>query len=372
MHVLWFSTVRSGRTPNIPLDALFLPPRTLYHAGENHTFSIRGKHFPAIVIAYGEGQMDIQTLKYIYDVAIYGSITRAAQYNYISPSHLSRQVKKIEEMFSISIFERSYNGVSLTKQGQEFIRYIEPILKGTIALEKHYSRQPATQGLFAFRIAIHHNSLGNQAAVEFIQQHIESCEYADIVIDSYNSLDETIRAVNKYRYALGVIQFSSNARKRVASILCTENLKKIDVEISDPCVLLAQTHPLATYQTVSMKDLDPYPRIFYVDEELSNQQDISGLNLFDFDAVKKRILIKERAQLFHYLLDMNAYYIGPKLVTSCRICEGMAMVHLYTPEKFTIYTSVIYSPTYPNTLLIDQYVSALRSVAQTTSNGTHG
>ena len=79
--------------------------------------------------------MDIQTLKYIYDVAIYGSITRAAQYNYISPSHLSRQVKKIEEMFSISIFERSYNGVSLTKQGQEFIRYIEPILKGTIALE---------------------------------------------------------------------------------------------------------------------------------------------------------------------------------------------------------------------------------------------
>ena len=295
--------------------------------------------------------MDIQTLKYIYDVAIYGSITRAAQYNYISPSHLSRQVKKIEEMFSISIFERSYNGVSLTKQGQEFIRYIEPILKGTIALEKHYCRQPATQGLFAFRIAIHHNSLGNQAAVEFIQQHIESCEYADIVIDSYNSL---------------------NARKRVASILCTENLKKIDVEISDPCVLLAQTHALATYQTVSMKDLDPYPRIFYVDEELSNQQDISGLNLFDFDAVKKRILIKERAQLFHYLLDMNAYYIGPKLVTSCRICEGMAMVHLYTPEKFTIYTSVIYSPTYPNTLLIDQYVSALRSVAQTTSNGTHG
>ena len=45
--------------------------------------------------------MDIQTLKYIYDVAIYGSITRAAQYNYISPSHLSRQVKKIEEMLDI-------------------------------------------------------------------------------------------------------------------------------------------------------------------------------------------------------------------------------------------------------------------------------
>lgn len=309
--------------------------------------------------------MDTQTLKYIYDIAVYGSITRAAQFNFVSPSHLSRQVKKVEEMFSISIFERNNNGVFLTKQGQEFLQYIEPVLKNMTVLEKRYNCQPLTQELFSFRIAIHHNSMGNQAAVELIKRYIDLYEYADIVVDSYNSLKETVHAVNKYRYVLGVIQFSSTARNNVTAILCTENLKKIDVDISPPYVLVSQTHPLASRGMVSMEDLSEYPRIFYVDEEISNQQDISGLNVFNSQAVKKRILIKERAQLFHYLRAMDAYYIGTKLSPDCSVCDGTTMVRLCTSEEYTIYTSVIYSPSSPNGVLIDQYVRSLRSVAQT-------
>lgn len=309
--------------------------------------------------------MDTQLLKYIYDAATYGSITRAAQFNFISPSHLSRQLKKIEEMFSITIFERNNNGVTLTKQGQEFIQYVETVLKDIQILEKRYNYHLPTQDFFSFRIAVHHNSMGNQAAANLINQYIDRYEFVDVVVDSYHSLHETVNAVNRHHYMLGIIQFNSANRMKVNALLSTENLKKIDVDISKPYVLISDTHPLANQHTISEEDLKAYPRLLYVDEAINNQQDIAGFNI-NFQAVKKRVLIKERAQLFQFLHSMNAYYIGTKLIQNCSVCDGSVMIPFDTPVDYTIYTSVIYSPSSPNHTLIDQYISQLRAVAQDT------
>ena len=65
--------------------------------------------------------MTVQQLKYIVTVAETGSITEAAKQLFISQPSLSNAVKEIEKEIGIAIFLRSHAGITLTKEGMEFL-----------------------------------------------------------------------------------------------------------------------------------------------------------------------------------------------------------------------------------------------------------
>ena len=245
--------------------------------------------------------METQLLKYIYDIASYGSINQAAQINYISPSHLSRQLKKLEDELAIVIFERSSRGMQLTKQGHEFMRHVQSILTSVQSFEEryHYGSKPAD--IFAFRIALHHNSMANQAVVELINEQTGNCDFMDVIVDSFNSAEETINAMRSRHYPLGVIQYSSMNTTRMAGLLRSAQLRQAVVNSTSPHVLLSRHHPLASRRELTEVDLEGYVRIYFINEDLSNFMDFTALNANNFQEVRKRILIEERGQLFHYL-----------------------------------------------------------------------
>ncbi len=68
-------------------------------------------------------------LKYVYEVYLNGSFTKAAQKLYISQPSLSAMVKKVEADFGCPIFERSSFPLELTEEGKIFIEYIKQILQ---------------------------------------------------------------------------------------------------------------------------------------------------------------------------------------------------------------------------------------------------
>ena len=67
--------------------------------------------------------MTIQQCKYALEIARSGSFNEAAKQLFVAQSSLSSSVKALEEELGIIIFERSTNGVYLTDEGAEFIRY---------------------------------------------------------------------------------------------------------------------------------------------------------------------------------------------------------------------------------------------------------
>ena len=67
--------------------------------------------------------MTVQQLKYILKVAEVGSITEAAKLLFISQPSLSNSIKETEKEAGITIFLRSRTGITLTKDGAEFLGY---------------------------------------------------------------------------------------------------------------------------------------------------------------------------------------------------------------------------------------------------------
>ena len=67
--------------------------------------------------------MTIQQCKYVLTVAKTGSFNEAAKQLFIAQSSLSVSIKSLEQELDIKIFERSGNGVYLTDEGAEFVKY---------------------------------------------------------------------------------------------------------------------------------------------------------------------------------------------------------------------------------------------------------
>lgn len=72
--------------------------------------------------------MQIDSLKYFFEVAKLKSISKVANNSHISQPALSHQLLKIEQQLGVKLLERSNRGVELTKDGEILYKYARQIL----------------------------------------------------------------------------------------------------------------------------------------------------------------------------------------------------------------------------------------------------
>lgn len=72
--------------------------------------------------------MQIDSLRYFYDVATLKSISKVAQQSHISQPALSQQLLKLEKKLGVTLLNRSNKGVELTKEGEILLKYSKEII----------------------------------------------------------------------------------------------------------------------------------------------------------------------------------------------------------------------------------------------------
>ena len=77
--------------------------------------------------------MELRHLRYFVAVAEEKSFTRAASRLHVSQPPLSRQIRDLESEVGVSLFDRSANGVRLTKAGEAFLVDARELLDGSEA-----------------------------------------------------------------------------------------------------------------------------------------------------------------------------------------------------------------------------------------------
>ena len=85
--------------------------------------------------------MTLQQVRYLLEIAETGSISAAAKKLLLTQSDLSSLIRKIEQEFGITIFERTQKGVALTANGREFLKYARQNLTNEIPHECDSSTQ---------------------------------------------------------------------------------------------------------------------------------------------------------------------------------------------------------------------------------------
>ncbi|MFF2908325.1 LysR family transcriptional regulator [Paenibacillus sp. NPDC057934] len=251
--------------------------------------------------------MKLQQFKYAVEIADKSSFSEAARSLFISQPSLSNAIKELEEEINLSIFIRTHKGVSVTKEGAEFLSYARQMLEHYQLMEEKYLHsKPAKQH---FSVSTHHYTFAINAFVNLIKEHgADEYEFTIRETKTYDIIDD----VGNLRSEIGVLYINTfNAR------IILKHLKENDLVFSvlftaRPHIFISTQNPLAQRTSVTIKDLEEYPYLsfeqgdnnsFYFSEEI-----LSNLER------KKSIKVTDRAAVVNLLIGLNAYTISTGII----------------------------------------------------------
>ncbi len=83
-----------------------------------------------------KSNINLNLYKTFYDVANYGSISKAAEASFTSQPAISKAIKKLEEDLKVQLFYRTLNGVELTEKGRELLYFVEKSYNNLVIAER--------------------------------------------------------------------------------------------------------------------------------------------------------------------------------------------------------------------------------------------
>ncbi len=242
--------------------------------------------------------MNILHMKYAAEVARIGSINKAAEQLYIAQPNLSRCIKELEADLGIVIFDRTFKGMTLTPEGEDFIRYAQKVLNQIDDIERMYKNGvPIKQ---RFSISVPRASYISDAFARFTKS-IDASP-AEIYYMETNP-SQAINNILNSDYRLGIIRYAENYDKYFKEMLEEKGLSYEVVAEFKYVLIMSRECALASKADITFADLrsmieiahgDPYvpslPIATVKREELSEN-------------IERRIFLFERGSQFDLLVE---------------------------------------------------------------------
>lgn len=224
--------------------------------------------------------MTLQQLKYVITVAETGTITEAANKLYISQPSLTNAIHELEKEMNITIFNRTNKGITLSRDGDDFLGYARQVLEQAAILEDKY--KGSNGGKKQFCVSTQHYSFAVNAFVDLIKEYGQ---------DEYDfSLRETqtyeiIEDVTRMKSEIGILFLNDFNEAVISKILKSHELKFHQLFVAKPHVFISRRHPLAEKSVITNEELEQYPYLsfeqgehnsFYFSEEIFSTSERSG------------------------------------------------------------------------------------------------
>lgn len=246
--------------------------------------------------------MTLQQLKYVITVAETGTITEAANKLYISQPSLTNAIHELEKEMNIVIFNRTNKGISLSREGDDFLGYARQVLEQAAILEDKYKGNNG--GKKQFCVSTQHYSFAVNAFVDLIKQYGQ---------DEYDfSLRETqtyeiIEDVARMKSEIGILFLNTFNEAVIGKILKSHDLSFYQLFVARPHVFISRNHPLAGRNMITNEELEAYPYLSF--EQGEHNSFYFSEEIFSASERKKNIRVRDRATLFNLLIGLNGYTV---------------------------------------------------------------
>lgn len=271
--------------------------------------------------------MTIQQCKYVLAIAKTGSFNEAAKQLFIAQSSLSISIKSLEQELGIKIFERSGNGVYLTDEGAEFVKYATEICANSDFVTERY-RKKISKKLY---IATQHYDFIADIFGNFLKSvKSESYRFSIREIETYN----VIRDVETARSDIGIIAIKDGDFDIMKRYLSKKNLLFTPVIEVKPHIFFRKEHPLSHCDKLSIQELKGYPYVSY--EQGEHNSSFFTEELTDSAFSDKHIEISDRATLMNLLMLTDAYTIGTGIMPSALNKDDIVSVPFESNEFYII------------------------------------
>ncbi len=139
---------------------------------------------------------------------------KAAKQLFITQPSLSNAVRDLEKEMNIKIFYRNPKGITLTKDGMEFLSYARQIVEQTELLEDRYKNPNAKRRLFS--VSSQHYAFVVNAFVSLLKE--TEMEYYELFLRETRTW-EIIDDVKNFRSEIGVLFLNSYNREVLLKLL---------------------------------------------------------------------------------------------------------------------------------------------------------
>ncbi len=244
----------------------------------------------------------LQQLKYVTTVAQTGTITEAAGKLYISQPSLTSAIHELEKEMQITIFNRTNKGITLSKEGEDFLGYARQVLEQAEILEDKYKGSGG--GKKQFCVSTQHYSFAVNAFVDLIKEYGQ---------DEYDfSLRETqtyeiIEDVARMRSEIGILFLNDFNEAVLKKILRSHDLEFHPLFTAKPHVFISRKHPLAGHTVICNEELEEYPYLSF--EQGEHNSFYFSEEIFSTSERKRNIRVRDRATLFNLLIGLNGYTV---------------------------------------------------------------
>jgi DNA-binding transcriptional LysR family regulator len=254
-------------------------------------------------------------MKYADAVAATGSISEAARRVFVTQPTLTESIRALEEELRVAIFTRSNRGVSVTREGDEFLASARQILDDAERIREKYTGKSVRRPQFA--VSCQHYAFATEAFMEVVKAN-DAESYDFTLRETVTS--EIIDDVARHRSEIGILYLNTFNEAVIRKTLRENDLVFTPLFRAKPHVFIGKDNPLAAKAVLTLEDLKPYPRLsyeqgthnsFYFSEEI--------LSTADCD---KELVVCDRATLFNLLIGMNGY----------TICSGVISEELNGPH----------------------------------------
>lgn len=273
--------------------------------------------------------MRLQQLHYIIKVVECGSMNVAAKQLFITQPSLSNAVKDLENEMGITIFNRSPKGITLTKDGVEFLSYARQVVEQTSLLEDRYKNVNSKRELFS--VSSQHYAFVVNAFVSLLKE-TDMTQYELFLRETrtWEILDD----VKNFRSEIGVLFLNDYNRDVLIKMMDDDHLIATPLFKAHPHIFISRKHPLALRTQLTFSDLKPYPYLSY-DQGLHNSFYFSEEMLSEINHPKS-IVVSDRATLFNLMIGLDGYTVASGILNSNLNGDDIVAIPLDVPDLIDI------------------------------------
>lgn len=220
--------------------------------------------------------MNLNQLYYFKKVAELKHFTKAAQELHISQPSLSYSISSLEKELGTCLFNKDGRRISLSKSGEEFLKYANASLYD---LEKGIKIIKKNTNIETGKIEVGYiPTIAAKFLPKLTKEYLETFDYQTNFSFYSGYTSEIIKGVNSGRFDLGFCSYTENESDLVFFPVLNQELS----------IIVPKEHELSKSKILSLKQLSKYPIITY--NVTSNSLGILVMNIFDSQKIHPNIV----------------------------------------------------------------------------------
>lgn len=272
--------------------------------------------------------MRLKQIEYVLAVARTGSFSKAASELYVSQPNISSSISALEKELGYDIFHRTNKGITLTREGNLFLKYATNITEELRRMNTINERQPYRK---FFVETMFNHTLVSQAFSHLCQSY-KSSNYMNFSIQT-NTSNNILENVYMGKADLGIMLINKITLDTYKNMLPNRGISFEVVESLKLNINIRRDHPLLKDNKLDFKKLNNYPHVSYNYNLISDFPEVFSMGLIN---PNKTIITSDSTIRGQVITSTDAFGIGSDLHPSSKILDYIVSIPIPSLEVLLV------------------------------------